>query len=154
MKLLYRSLLAMLIISWLSFYHIDLVHADWWQRPPARDRIIPTRPLTDRAGEPEPTEQVSPTSSPLPTTPVGGPPTATNTPPPTTSEGGKKDEGKKDEVKQETAPAPSQEEKAEVKGLSKTAGAFGSSDIMLISGLLCLLLYVRSKLFPRLVKEN
>lgn len=157
MKRIIKSIaLAMLILSWVSYYRVGRIYADWWQRPPDRESILPTRPLTNRENrEPEPTQPVDPTPKPTslpatPTVPVGGLPqaTPTNTPSQPTNDG-RKDEGKKEEAKQESTSSENRSPgEQQVQGLSSTAGKFGPQEMALILGVFCLALYARSKMVP------
>lgn len=145
-------------------------NADWWVRPTA----LPTQPTSPRTVITFPTETANPTSSaptvtpqvPTITSAVGGPnvPTATPVPSdgsansnsnpcapgqsytgpycgwsPSTSDGGSGGGG--------SAPSAPRIGGPEVLGLSNTSsGNLEPSDIILLTGVLCLLLYVKSKL--------
>lgn len=139
----------------------SVIYADWWERPTGR----PTQPSDYHPTfPPEPTNSVQPTNPPEPTstqptttqpspTPrVGGP---TEKPP--TGRGSTDDPcgsgksytgeycGWSPRVGGGEGGKPS-ESQSIVRGLSKTASFdLGLSDIILLSGVLCLLLYVKSK---------
>ncbi len=138
------------VLSWVSLAFVAPVSADWWQRPTYRAILEPTRPLNNGNERfPSPTQkekQQQPPETPVPTQvtpPVGGPPQATATPVPSKEEnkggGGEGGRGGGESSKKE------EQKVEEVKGLSPT-GDFGVADIMLLSGFLCLLLYLKSKL--------
>lgn len=142
------------------------VSADWWDRPSAR----PTQPSVERTPIPttpsQPTE--APASEPTVTSPPnGGVPTSVPTSAPLDGDEG--DNGEEDDGDEEDPCAPGKSytgshcgwspgvgEEGEdyvtriggpfVLGLSDTSGEnLDLSDIMLLGGVLCLLLYVRSK---------
>lgn len=155
MKNLFRLLVIVFMLSWLSYHQSVSIEADWWDRPSDPQRDVPTQPLyprgTDAPTQPVPTV-VPPTSvptavqpTPTPTTsPIGGNTQPTSTPAPSSNGGGS------DEKKEESKSSQSEEKKAppvsSVRGLSRTGSGTEWSDIMLPSGILCLLLYVKSKI--------
>lgn len=132
------------------------VYADWWERPTTR----PTQPSDEHPTSPpeEPTSTPQPTTTqPTPTPRIGGP-TPTN--PPSNGGGGEGDGedacaagksyvgpycGWTPRIGGESGGQPGEPQPI-VKGLSAT-GSFdlGLSDIILLSGVLCLLLYAKSK---------
>lgn len=148
---------------WLT--QTDYVRADWWDRPPAR----PTSPAIERDRLPTsvpPTIQPT-TSAPSPTNPPnGGLPTSAPTSAPSGGGGGTTTEDPCGSGKSYSGPycgwspgvsGESQSASGElpriggpqVLGLSKTSsGDLELSDIIFLSGVLCLVLYLRSKLSP------
>ena len=140
------------------------VKADWWERPPAR----PTSPAVERDRLPTdvpPTIQPT-TVQPSPTNPPsGGLPTSVPTTVPSGGGGGGTTEDSCAPGKSYNGPycgwSPIVEGGTasvgespriggpQVLGLSKTSGGdLELSDIIFLSGVLCLVLYVRSKLSP------
>ena len=157
MKKIFIHILLFFIFIWFVGQS-NFVSADWWQRPEVR----PTQPSLPRDGSLPTSPPQQPTSTPIvgpsATPGVGGP-----TQPPSGSGGG----GEEDPCasgKSYTGPycgwSPEKDKKSEsdggnvqrvggpqVLGLSATSsGDLTASDIMLLTGVLCLLLYVRSKL--------
>lgn len=157
------GLIFIFVLSWHIAGSFNNVSAEWWERPTER----PTQPVITRTFEPSPTEVV-------PTTPQEPTPTSiadpTNTPVPTSTpsggngggNGGGGESSNDDPCgagKSYTGPhcgwspkvggetsQPPRIGAPQVKGLSRTSsGDLMPSDIIFLSGVLCLLLYVRSK---------
>lgn len=160
--------LSMLLVGSLLIGNREVVRADWWERPtarptqPSQERNLPTPTQaapTQPAGQP--TATIAPTSP-----PIGGLPTSAPTPTSTSGGGG---EGTSDDPcasdKSYTGPycgwSPEKDQPTtesgggeeiriggpSVLGLSYTgSGDLKPSDIILLTGVLCLLLYLRSKL--------
>lgn len=170
-KFIYTAgLIFIFVLSWHIAGSFNSVSAEWWERPSER----PTQPVITRQSEPSPTEVV-PTNPQAPTpTSVTNP---TNTPVPTATPSGGNGGGNggggsssNDDPcgagKSYTGPycgwspkvggqgddvsAPPRIGAPLVKGLSRTSsGQLWPSDIILLSGVLCLLLYVKSKINTR-----
>lgn len=155
MKNLFRLTVIVFMLSWLSYHQSISIDADWWDRPSDPQRDVPTQPLyprgTDVPTQPVPTT-VPPTSVPTivqPTLTVTTPPIGGNTEPtstPVPSSGGGNNEGKKEESKNTQSEEKKTPSVSTVRGLSRTGSGTEWSDIMLPSGILCLLLYVKSKI--------
>lgn len=166
-----KKIIILILFLSFSFFLYDSAVADWWDRPDSRptqpgvERFLPTVP--PQPDSPSPTKKVSPTSL-----PNGGPevtPTgvlngdggsSTDDDPcapgetysgeycgwsPRIGEGGGGTGGEAS-VSSWGGPA--------VNGLSETSGEeAGISDIMLLAGILCLMLYAKSKLNPDIEKK-
>jgi len=161
-----KKILIIILILSFGFILNRSVNADWWERPttrptqPNEDRFLPTLPPQYN---PSPTSKVSPTSP-----PVGGPEV---TPSDNGGNGGNDEDDPCAAGKSYSGPycgwTPDVDnsdvsggggngegggigglsEGPAVSGLSETAGEeVGASDIMLLGGILCLLLYAKSKL--------
>ena len=165
-----KKIIILILFLSFSFFLYDSAVADWWDRPDSRptqpgvERFLPTVP--PQPDSPSPTMKVSPTSA-----PIGGPevtPTGV-----LSGDGGSKDDdpcapgkaysgeycgwsprigeggsGTGGGVDGPISRGP------QVFGLSETAGAeAGLSDIMLLAGVLCLMLYAKSKLNPDIEKK-
>lgn len=157
-------LLSLLLVGNLYLGKFHVVRADWWERPTTR----PTQPSLDRGDISIPTQ-------PPPTQPPAGQPTVTTAPPvgglptsaPTSTSSG--DGGTSEDPcaagksytgsycgwsPEKDQPATSGDQGQETRiggpsvlGLSYTGGSdLKPSDIILLTGVLCLLLYLRSKL--------
>lgn len=153
-----KLILAVVILS-IFLVKGNFVLADWWQRPDTR----PSPPNLPRDESRLPTsEPTSAPPTPSPTGRVGGP---SVTPQPTSSAESTSGEDPCASGKSYSGPycgwSPSIESGgggggggegariggAQILGLSKTSGAdMAPSDIILLAGVLCLLLYVKSKL--------
>ena len=161
MKLSSKLLLIMIILSF-GFLLKTVVLADWWERGdrpvyPRNEISIPTR-------FPEPT---NPPSQPSVTQPPVGSPQATTVPDSgsTSSDEDPCEPGKSytgdycgwspgiggNDNGDDGGEASSDPADPQVLGLSYTGGEqITLSDIMLLSGILCLLLYVKSKFAPNI----
>lgn len=152
-KLLTAVFFFYLIFHWASFTGVP-VSADWWDRPEVR----PTQPNIPRDLPQDPTQTpiVEPTITAIvlsPTLPVGGPqdPTVTSvvptqTPVPTSSSTSS-DSGSSGNNTSTTSYIYERVAGPQVLGLSDTASFdLKQSDIILLLGVLCLLLYLKSKL--------
>lgn len=161
-----KIIILSIFIAGFFILNNNKVFADWWERP----TVQPTQPSIERpTTAPSPT--LAPTSPPSQPTvtppPSGGVPTSAPTPTPTSSPsggGGKEDPcapgksyvgphcgwsprvGGEEGGGGEVLGVTTQEEGPEVLGLSYTSSRdLTISDIMLLAGVLCLLLYARSK---------
>ena len=162
--------LFLAIFSFSAFFVKNSVSADWWERPTER----PTQPNYERPTLPiQPTSPVQPTTV-QPTTPPSQPTLTPGTGGPSGGGGGSTEDAcasGKSYVGPYCGWSPSVSEGGggggsssggggeaprvggpEVRGLSYTSGSdLALSDIILLTGILCLLLYVRSKVTKKML---
>ena len=165
-----KKIIILILFLSFSFFLYDSALADWWDRPDSRptqpgvERFLPTVP--PQPDSPSPTKKVTPTSPPnggpevTPTGVLNGDGGSTDDDPcapgkaysgeycgwsPRIGEAGGGTEGETS-VSSWGGPA--------VSGLSETSGEeAGISDIMLLAGILCLMLYAKSKLNPDIERK-
>ncbi len=148
-KILSAKIILLILLLILLIGKSDhLVLADWWTRSDVR----PTQPSTERnlptqIAEPTKEIQVAPTT--VSTPPPIGDPGVTSTPSPTSATSSSSSDNSASTTSSggndSTGSTPYYGPK--VLGLSNTAGeGLQPSDIILLAGILCLTLYLRSKL--------
>lgn len=160
------SRINLMILLWIIMMigSSPISYADWWERPterptqPAVERNLPTS-APEPTNPPEPTSTQPTTAQPSPTPRVGEP-----TLPPSNGGGNNDGGGSADDpcgpgksyngpycgwsprVGGEEGSANAFQVAPKVRGLSYTSSYdLGLSDIILLSGVLCLLLYIKSK---------
>lgn len=164
-RLILKTILLYIVISIFAAAKANYVDADWWERPSIR----PTSPSYERDLSPLPTSPSLPTPTsivnhiPTPTSIVPTPTSGALTPTPQKDEGTKEDPcapgksfygpncGFSPRVGGEISAVTVAEEvpvaEPQILALSDTASYdLAFSDIIFLIGILCLLLYVRSKL--------
>ena len=148
-KILTAKIILILFLVLLIGRSNRLVLADWW----ARSDIRPTQPNIERSlptaiVEPTVGIQVTPTSVTSP--PPIGDPGVTNTPVPTavpTATSNNNSSSTSSSSENDSSGSTTPYVGPQVLGLSDTAGeGLQPSDIILLAGILCLTLYLRSKL--------
>lgn len=161
--------LFIFVLSWHLATEHNVVQADWWERPserptqPAVTRTVDSPTVKPSPSQVVPSQPVSPTATTAPENPTLTPSSGGGGTGGTTDGGSGSSSGNEDPCgsgKSFTGPycgwSPKVEGQSQsstavatapkVKGLSRTSsGELVPSDIILLIGVLCLLLYVRSK---------